>query len=79
MLIRTDIFLRDVVNVLTYIFQRLSIVEAYLIHGLFSRIRKLSFKYKLRMKVVGDSDIALDDFRFISRKSGEDITEEFSM
>lgn len=55
------------------------IVEAYLIHGLFSRIRKLSFKYKLRMKVVGDSEVALDDFRFISKKTGEDVTEEFSM
>jgi ribonuclease G len=55
------------------------IIEAYLIHGLFSRIRKLSFKYKLRMKVIGDSEVALDDFRFISKKTGEDVTEEFSM
>lgn len=53
------------------------IVEAYLIHGLFSRVRKLSFKYKLRIKVIGDGDVALDDFKFISRKTGEDVTEEF--
>ncbi|MCB0724907.1 MAG: Rne/Rng family ribonuclease [Ignavibacteriae bacterium] len=53
------------------------ILEAYLIHGLFSRIRKLSFKYKLRIKVEADSEISLDEFRFLSRKTGEDLTEEY--
>jgi ribonuclease G len=53
------------------------ILEAYLKHGIFSRVRKLSLKYKVRIKVTGDSDVALDDYKFYSRKTGEDITEEF--
>lgn len=53
------------------------VIEAYLKHGFISRIRKLSLKLKIRIKVEADSDLAFDEFRFISRKTKEDITEEF--
>ena len=53
------------------------VLEAYLKYGIFSRVRKLSLKYKIRIKVTGDSEVALDEYKFYSRKTGEDITEEF--
>ncbi len=46
--------------------------------GTISNITKISFKYLLRLKLVEDSTLALQDFRFYNSKDNEDITTKYS-
>jgi ribonuclease G len=46
--------------------------------GTISHITKISFKYLLRLKLVEDSTLALQDFRFYNSKDNEDITQKYS-
>ncbi|MDZ7374737.1 MAG: Rne/Rng family ribonuclease [candidate division KSB1 bacterium] len=46
----------------------------YLTSGLRSRIRRMMWKFLMKIDVVEDESLALDEFRFISKKTGEDIT-----
>ncbi len=46
----------------------------FLVSGLRSRIRRMMWKFFMKIDVVEDDSLALDDFRFISKKTGEDIT-----
>ena len=45
--------------------------------GTISLITKISFKYLLRIKLIEDTTLAQQDFRFLS-KDDEDITGKFS-
>ena len=46
--------------------------------GTISNITKISFKYLLRLKLVEDNTLALQDFRFYNSKDNEDITQKYS-
>jgi len=50
----------------------------YLTSGLRSRIRRMMWKLLVKIDVVEDDSLAMDDFRFISKKTGEDITAEYA-
>lgn len=50
----------------------------YLTSGFRSRIRRIMWKFLMKIDVVEDESLALDDFRFISKKTGEDITAEYA-
>lgn len=46
--------------------------------GTISNITKISFKYLLRLKLVEDAALALQDFRFFNSKDNEDLTAKYS-
>lgn len=52
-------------------------VAEYLHHGTISRLTKIMFKFFVKIKLDSDSNMPVDEFRFISAKSGNDITEQF--
>ncbi|MBN1543243.1 Rne/Rng family ribonuclease [candidate division KSB1 bacterium] len=45
--------------------------------GFNSRLRKISWKYWTRIKVVTDEAMSMDDFRFLDRDGQEDLTMQF--
>jgi len=49
----------------------------YLTQGTISRLTKIMFKFFVKVKVVQDQTLAMDDFRFISVKQDKDITEQY--
>ena len=49
----------------------------YLTEGYKSPLRKISWKYWTRVKVVTDENISMDDFRFLNRTGEKDLTDEF--
>lgn len=53
-------------------------VEELLKAGIINKLRKMQLKYLVRIKIVSDPGLALDDFRFVLRSSGKDITDEFN-
>lgn len=53
-------------------------VYKHLKEGTISHITRISFKYLVRIKLVEDSSLALQDFRFFRVKDNKDITEEYS-
>ncbi len=53
-------------------------VYKHLREGTISHITRISFKYLVRMKLVEDPSLALQDFRFIRIKDNKDITGEYS-
>jgi ribonuclease G len=46
--------------------------------GTISNMTKLSFKYLLRISLEEDAELAFQDFRFTTAKTGEDITARYS-
>lgn len=46
--------------------------------GTISHITRLSFKHLVRIKLVDEPTLALQDFRFINSKDQQDLTKEFS-
>ncbi|MGH2575815.1 MAG: Rne/Rng family ribonuclease [Ignavibacteria bacterium] len=46
--------------------------------GTISQVTRISFKYLIRIKLVEDSALGLQGFRFISSKDDSDITDKFS-
>ncbi len=46
--------------------------------GTISLITKIAFKYLLRIKLVENSSLTIENFRFVSVKNNQDITQEFS-
>lgn len=54
-------------------------VGDYLTHGTISRLTKIMFKFFVRVKVVPDQTLAMDDFRFISVRQNKDITDQYKM
>jgi len=53
-------------------------VYKHLKEGTISHITRISFKYLVRIKLVEDPSLALQDFRFIRVKDNKDITGEYS-
>ncbi|MGB9772103.1 MAG: Rne/Rng family ribonuclease [Candidatus Kapaibacteriota bacterium] len=52
-------------------------IAEYLTEGNISRLTKLMLKYFVRIKLVVDDTLSLDQFRFESVKQSKDITKEF--
>jgi ribonuclease G len=46
--------------------------------GTISYVTRLSFKYLIRIKLIEDSSLSQQDFRFLSSKNNQDITQDFS-
>jgi len=52
-------------------------MQLYLTKGWRSLLRRLMWRYWIKIDVVRDETLRLDDFRVISKKTQEDITEHF--
>lgn len=52
-------------------------VYSQLKEGTISQLTKLSFKYLLRLALVEDNSLSLQDFRFIAAKTDEDLTTKY--
>jgi ribonuclease G len=48
-------------------------MAAYLTNGLLSRIRRLMWKYWMKIEVIANETLRLDEFRFFSRRDGHEI------
>jgi ribonuclease G len=53
-------------------------VYKHLKEGTISHITRISFKYLVRIKLVEDPSLAVQDFKFLLAKENKDITEEYS-
>ncbi len=53
-------------------------IAAYLTEGKLSRLRKMMLKFFVLIKLEEDPSLAVDDFRFVSRRQNKDITDQFS-
>lgn len=53
-------------------------VYKHLKEGTISYMTRIAFKYLIRVKLVEDPNLALQDFRFTLSKNDQDITQEFS-
>jgi ribonuclease G len=53
-------------------------VYKHLKDGTISHITRISFRYLIRLKLVEDPELAMQDFRFVLSKDNKDITEEYS-
>ncbi|HOZ22772.1 MAG TPA: hypothetical protein PLO28_13360, partial [bacterium] len=49
----------------------------YLASGYRSQILRLSWKYWTRIKLVADENVAMDEFRFLSKDGEEDFTSKY--
>jgi ribonuclease G len=49
-----------------------------LMQGTFSTLLKIQLKYFIRVKLDQDEKLNIQSFRFIARKTGEDLTEEYT-
>jgi ribonuclease G len=54
-------------------------VGSYLTQGTISRMTKIMFKFFVKVKVLPDQTLAMEDFRFFSVKQNKDITEQYKM
>src|SRR3990172_3317561 len=52
-------------------------ITAYLQEGKISRLTKIKFKFFVRIKLIPDSSLPVDEFRFTSLKQGKDITDQY--
>ena len=54
-------------------------IAIYLTHGAISRLTKIMFKFFVRIKLVQDPALPMDEFRFISVKQDKDITDQYKL
>ncbi len=54
-------------------------IAIYLTHGTISRLTKIMFKFFVRIKLVQDPALPMDEFRFISVKQDKDITDQYKL
>lgn len=53
-------------------------LKTYLEAGWLSKVRRMSLKYFIKIKLEGDEALAFDDIKIISKKhNGKDVTEEY--
>ena len=52
-------------------------IAEYLTHGTISRLTKIMFKFWVRIKIIPDPSLAMDDFHFLSAKQDKDITDQY--
>jgi ribonuclease G len=50
---------------------------AELNEGFFSKLFKLKLKYRLFIKLVSDETLAHEKFKFLSKSTGDDLSDEF--
>lgn len=50
----------------------------YLTEGTFNRLRRIMWRFFVLIKLEEDKTLAIDEFQFISRKTGNDITAQYS-
>lgn len=53
------------------------ILVDYLNDGLFSKLVRLQLKYRVRLILQPDSNLSIDEFRFISHKQKKDVTDKY--
>jgi len=53
------------------------VIASYLTEGIKSRIRRLMWKFWIRIEVVADESFEIDEFKFFSKKQNIDITQQF--
>ncbi|MGA9365588.1 MAG: Rne/Rng family ribonuclease [Bacteroidota bacterium] len=53
-------------------------IAAHLLEGKLSRLRRMMVKYFVLIKLEEDSSLAVDEFKFISRKQNKDVTNEYN-
>lgn len=53
------------------------VISAYLTQGAISRLTKIMFKFFVRIKLVVDPALPMDEFHFISVKQSKDVTEQY--
>ncbi len=54
-------------------------IAVYLTHGTISRMTKIMFKFFVKVKVVSDPALAMDEFKFFSLRQKKDITEQYRL
>src|SRR3990172_3142587 len=52
-------------------------IAAYLHEGTISQLTRIKFKFFVRIKLIPDSSLPVDEFRFTSLKQGKDITDQY--
>lgn len=52
-------------------------IAVYLTQGTISRMTKIMFKFFVKVKVVPDAALAMDEFKFLSLRQKKDITEQY--
>lgn len=52
-------------------------MEKFLTEGWGSHIFKLMWKYWIKIEIKADKELLPDEYKFILKSSGEDITEKF--
>lgn len=52
-------------------------IAGYLTQGTINRLTKLRFKFFLRIKLIPDAAVPMDEFRFFSVKQKKDITDQY--
>ena len=51
-------------------------MAAFLAEGKISRLTKLMLKFFIRISIVADQQLTIDDFRFVSKRTNKDITSQ---
>ncbi len=54
-------------------------IAQYLSQGTISRLTKIMFKHFVKIRLVTDSSVPVDEFRFLSLKQNRDITQQYSI
>ncbi len=52
-------------------------IAQYLSQGTISRMTKIQFKFFVKVKLIPDPSISMDDFRFVSVRQKKDVTEQY--
>jgi ribonuclease G len=53
------------------------LIADYLTERTISRLTRLMLRYFVRIKLVSDQSLSVDDFKFLSRKQNRDITDQY--
>lgn len=54
-------------------------MESFLTDGTISHLSRMMLKYFVRIRIVSDHTLAVDEFRMISRRRNKDITKEYGL
>lgn len=54
-------------------------IASYMSAGIVSNVRRLMWKYRLKIEIVRDDSLRTDQFRIVLKKDGEDVTDQFSI
>jgi ribonuclease G len=54
-------------------------IAEYLSQGTISRMTKIQFKFFVKVKMIPDAALALDEFKFMSVRQKKDVTEQYRM